>query len=243
MAFRTETKAGACIILWLTLLLAMLMSPAFAETRTYEVRHVHFHHGGQGVLRIDENSISFEERGKQAKHSRQWKYDDIQQLVLGPEAMRIVTYEDSRWELGRDRVWLFDQLPTDLAEEWYPILSRRLDRRFVAALADEQAKPKWQIPVKLAHGRGGSQGVLLAAIGQVVYKSVQPGESRTWRMGDIENVSSSGPFDLTITTQEREFRFQLKQALSPARFDEMWRRVNQANGLLILSSDNRGQWQ
>src|SRR5690349_8720617 len=137
MAFRTETKAGTRVTLWLTLLMAMFLTPAFAETRTYEIRHVHLHHGGQGVLRIDENSISFAERGKQAKHSRQWKYDDIQQLVLAPETLRIVSYEDARWELGRDRVWLFDRLPADLAKEWYPILSRRLDRRFVAALAEE----------------------------------------------------------------------------------------------------------
>jgi hypothetical protein len=236
MAFRTETKAGARVMFRIALMCPMLPFPALAQTGTYEVRHLHLHNGGMGTLRMNENSISFEERGKQAKHSRQWKYDDIQELVLGAETLRIVTYEDPRWDLGRDRVWTFDRLPAALAKDWYPILSKSLDRRFVAALADERVEAEWQIPVKLVHGRSGSQGAILAGADRVVYKSGQPGESRTWRIGDIENVSSSDPFDLTITTHEREFRFQLKQALPGRRFDEMWRRVNQAKGLQILSA-------
>src|SRR5205085_2013298 len=141
-----------------------------------------------------------------------------------PERLRIVTYEDQRWEPGHDRVWEFDGLPAALAGDWYPIFSLKLDQRFVAALADERVKPEWQIPVKLVHARGGSQGFLQAGTGRIVYKSDQPGESRTWRIGDIQNVGSSDPFDLTITTRERDFRFQLRQALAASRFDDLWRR-------------------
>jgi hypothetical protein len=190
---------------------------------------------------MDENSISFEESGKQAKHSRTWKFDDIQELILGPGTLRIVTYEDNRWELGRDRVYVFDRMPASLAADWYPVFRARLDARFVAALADDQAKPEWEIPAKLVHGRSGSQGVVLVGADSVVYRSSQPGESRTWRTGDLENVSSSGAFDLTITTHEREFRFQLKQAMGEERYQELWMRVNQAQGLQILSKDSGKQ--
>ena len=79
-----------------------------------------------------------------------------------------------------------------LAAEWYPVFRARLDERFVAALADETLKPDWQIPVKLTHGRAGSQGMVLVGEEGVVYKSSEAGESRTWRMRDLENVSSSG---------------------------------------------------
>ncbi|HVW86510.1 MAG TPA: hypothetical protein VHB50_17610 [Bryobacteraceae bacterium] len=220
-------------MLWLA-----LACPVAAQSREYKVRHQHFRHGGEGILVIDADAISFEEHGKQAKHSRQWRYDDIQQLVLSPETLKIVTYEDQRWELGRDRVYVFDRLPPEFARDWYPVFASHLDRRFVAALADEKVKPDWRIPAKLIHGRGGSEGVLLAAASTVVYMSNRPGESRTWRIGDIENVSSSDPFDLTITTRERAFRFQLKQVLSEARFTDLWRRVNRANGLQILISNH-----
>jgi hypothetical protein len=234
MAFRTEAKACAGLILCVTFALG-------ATTQTYNVRHRHLRNGGPGVLRIDEKSISFEEAGKQAKHSRTWKYDDIQELILGPETLRIVTYEDSRWELGRDRVYVFDRMPASVAADWYPVFRTRLDARFVAALADEQAKPEWEMPAKLVHGRTGSQGVVLVGADRVVYRSGQPGESRTWRTGDLENVSSSGPFDLTITTHEREFRFQLKQAMSEERYQELWMRVNQSRGLQILSKGSGKQ--
>ena len=199
MEFRTEAKACAGLILCVSFAVG------------YDVRHVHLRNGGPGVLRIGENSIAFDEQGKHVKHSRTWKYDDIQELILGPETLRIVTYEDNRWQLGRDRVYVFDKLPASLAAEWYPVFRTRLDARFVAALADDQVPAEWQMPAKLMYGRGGSQGVLLMGADRVVYNSSQPGESRTWRMGDLENVSSSGVFDLTLTTHEREFRFQLKQ--------------------------------
>jgi hypothetical protein len=228
MAFRTEAKACAGLILCVTFALG-------ATTQTYDVRHKHLRNGGPGVLRIDENSISFEEPGKKAKHSRTWKYDDIQELILGPETLRIVTYEDNRWELGRDRVYVFDRMPASVAVDWYPVFRARLDARFVAALADEPAKPEWRIPAKLVHGRSGSQGVVLVGADRVVYESSRDGESRTWRIGDLENVSSSGNFDLTITTYEREFRFQLKQAMGEERYQDLWMRVNQARGLRILN--------
>jgi hypothetical protein len=228
MAFRTEAKVSASLILWVTF--------AFGATsRTYDVRHKHLWNGGPGVLRIDENSISFEEAGEWAKHSRTWKYDDIQELRLGPQTLRIMTYEDNRWELGRDRVYVFDRIPSSVAGDWYPVFRVRLDARFVAALADEQAKPEWQIPAKLVHGITGSQGVVLVEADRVVYESSREGQSRTWRIEDLENVSSSNPFDLTITTHEREFRFQLKQAMGERRYQELWMRVNQAHGLQILS--------
>ncbi len=232
MAFRSKAKTCARVISGLA-----LAFPMWAQTGTYEVRHRHLHGGAQGVLRIDADFLSFDEGGKQAKHSRQWKFEDIQELVLAPDTLRIVTYEDERWELGRDRVWVFDRLAAAIAIDWYPIFSKKLDQRFVAALADEKVNPEWRIPVKLTHGRGGSQGALLIGTDGVVYKSGQPSQSRTWRIADIENVASSDPFDLTITTHERDFRFQLKEALSRPRFDELWQRVNRASGLQILSSN------
>jgi hypothetical protein len=222
MAFRTQAKTGARVIAMLALAL-----PMWAQTSTYEVR--------QGTLRIDAGFIEFKERGKHPKRSRRWSYDDIQELVLASNTLRIVSYENPRWGVGG--VWEFDRLPAAVAKDCYPMFSKKLDRRFVAALADETVKAEWQIPVKLVHGRGGSQGVLTVGADSVVYKTAQPGESRTWHTAYLENVASSDPFDLTITTHERDCRFQLKQALPGARFDELWRRVNQANGLQILKGE------
>ena len=212
MAFRTQAAA-------LALLTAL---PAVAAVAAeYRVRHVHLRHGAEGVLRIDAQSISFEESGKHRDHSRRWKLDDIRQLTLGPNVLRIQTYE------RRNRVFVFDQLPPELAKQWYPVFSAQRDQRFVAALADDRIHPDWQIPV-----RGGE---LMVGAAEAVFRADVPDASRTWRISDIESVSSAGPFDLTLTTREREFRFELKQVLPAARYQEFWRRVNRAQGLEILN--------
>jgi hypothetical protein len=227
MAFRSETKIGALLILWAGVLAA--------EPLTYEVRHRHLRHGAAGVLRITDDGISFEEPGKHQEHSRDWKFAQIQQLTLGPEVLRVLTYEDERRKLGRDREFVFDDLPEELAARLYPIFSRTLDQRFVAAMADPTVTPQWEAPVKLLHRSGGWQGALLVGKDRLVFRTDAPEQSRTWRVADIEMVSSSGPFDLTLTTGEgRDFNFQLKRPLTETEYNALWRTVNQARGLAIL---------
>ena len=79
---------------------------------------------------------------------------------------------------------------------------------------------------------------------QIVYKSADPSRTRTWRYEDIDNISSSGPFQLTITTFERtrldygsrkQFNFELKQALDQARYTELWLKLEERKGLGVLN--------
>jgi hypothetical protein len=200
MAFRIEATA-----------LALVMAAA-AVAQEFPVR--------DGVLRIGEDSISFEAVAKHKDRSRQWKLDDIRQLTLGPTFLRVQTYE------RRNRTFVFSGLPQEATARWYPIFSAQRDQRFVAALADDDIIPAWQIPVK--------GGELLVSASHVVFRAGPSGESRTWRIKDIESVASAGRFDLTVTTREREFRFELKQAMPEDRYQELWRTVNRAQGLEIL---------
>jgi hypothetical protein len=233
MALRIEAATGAVVTVRVIIAALAAICPLIAQSGTYEVRHQHAHNGAMGELRIGETSVAFSEKGK---HPRTWSYDDIQQLTLSPDRLRIVTYEDQKWQLGRDRVYVFDRLPADLAGNAYRLLADRLDQRFVAAFADNQVEPIWRVPAKLAHGRSGPQGVLLFGADKVVFRTRQAGESRTWRIKDIENVASADAFDLTITTHERDFRFQLKQELPEAQFRQFWLRINSRRGLEILTS-------
>src|SRR5690348_10066353 len=102
MAFRSEKRLGAGLMLWAV--------SALAQPFTYEVRHQHLHGGSSGTLQVNADSISF----KDAKHSREWKFDDVQQLSLSGDKLRILTYEDRKWQLGRDRDFVFDRLPEEL---------------------------------------------------------------------------------------------------------------------------------
>jgi hypothetical protein len=238
MAFRTKTKIGALIIL------AGGIQLASADSLVFQVRHRHTPGGAPGVLRVSDDGIAFEESGQFLSHSRQWRFQDIEQLTLSPASVRILTYEDRSWKLG-GRQFVFDRLPGGLAAQLYPVFSRRLDQRFVAALADDQVKPRWEVPAALLRWAGRAQGELLIGSDRVVFKTASPEQSRTWRLPDIDNISSSGPFDLTITTFERDgagyagrrdFQFQLKRPMAASDYDALWREVNRAKGLSILSS-------
>jgi hypothetical protein len=241
MAFRSKAQIGALLILGFG---ASLLA---AEPLTFQVRHRHLRQGTEGTLRVEDSGIAFEEAGEHKSHSRQWRFEDIEQLTLSADALRIVTYEDQRWQPGHDREFVFDHLPPDLAAKLYPIFSRRLDQRFVAALAlaDDPLKPLWEAPAKLVHFTRGAQGVVLVGGDRVVFRTASPEQSRTWRIADIDMVSSSGPFDLTITTFERaggnyagrkDFHFELKRPLTEAEYNGLWRIVNQAKGLRILNA-------
>ena len=239
MAFRSKAQTGAVLILGLS------ASSFAAEPLAFEVRHRHLRHGAVGTLRVADGRLTFEEGGKHKTHSRQWRFDDIQQLTLSPVAVRILTYEDSHLKFGHDREFVFDRLPEDLAAKLYPVFSRRLDQRFVAAVADNQVGALWEVPVKLVRLTGASQGAIVVGADHIIYRTESPEQSRTWRIKDIDMVSSSGPFDLTITTFElagsnyaghKDFHFALKRPLAEAEYDGLWQRVNQAKGLPILNS-------
>lgn len=193
------------------------------------------------TVRVDTAGIRSERKGE----SRIWGWEEIQQLTLTPRELRVLTYADSLLRGSRDREWTFEKLPPGKAEELYPFLRGHLDTRFVPALAVTPAEVLWQTPVKLHHALGGSDGALLWGQETVVYRSGERDQSRTWRIEDIEGVSSGGPFDLTVTTQERqgiwragpsEFRFQLKRPMPDHRYQSLWRQVHRSKGLEILQS-------
>jgi len=224
MAFRTQIRIGALLI--------GALDFAAAQGFLFNVRH--------GTVRVTETTISFED----AKRTLEWQFGDVQQLSLSQSQLRLLTYEDQRWKLGRDREFVFDRLPPGIADQLYGFLRPKLDQRFIVELADGALQPLWQVEVKLQRGRGGSRGTLLIGQDRIVYRSQAAGDSRTWRYEDIEIVSSPNPFELTFLTPERsgwdhgsptEFRFQLKTALPESRYNELWKRLNRTRGLAFLS--------
>lgn len=250
MALRSKAKSVRSLSL-AGLLLFGVTPPIAAQSYTFEVRHQHWRKGAMGTLRISPEEISFEEHGKKGKtDSRSWRYEEIQQITVSPSELRILTYEDSKWKLGRDREYVFDRLPRDLAVEAYPLWTGKLDQRFIAAVPAPEPAPEWKVGAKLDHGLSGTLGTLMIGREQIVFDAGEHGGSRSWRLIDIENVSSSGPLDLTVTTTEksglfrgsgRQFHFQLQQPLKEDQYGALWRSVNRSKGLTFLDSQRRGE--
>ena len=238
--------AGRLGAIWL------VASLIYGQQLEYEVRHDHLWKHGAGTLVIGERGVSFQEvtKKQQAKHAFELSYQDIQELKLSADTLTLVTYKDRKWRLGIDKEYEFILAPGQSFSEAYALLKDRLDQRFVAAIADERMQPLWEVPVKLLGRVTGSEGVLQVGPDRVVYRTTKKSESRTWRYGDIENITTSGPFQLTLTTYERAkaqygnlrgFNFQLKQALDEKQFNLLWRRLNQRKGLELLTAAQEGE--
>jgi len=211
----------------------LLASLAPAADLRWDVRHDHWRGSAPGVLSADAHGVRYQERGR---HSRSWNWCDIQQLLIEPRRAVLLTYSDNRWKLGADREHTFLLSSPGTFEELARLAKSKIDARAVLALAAAPGQPQWEISVKRKEKFGGSEGVLSAFTDRLVYNSAEPGESRTWLLEDIENVSSSDPYECTLTTYERarlsygsrrSFHFQLKQRLSERQYNDLWRRLNQ----------------
>ena len=156
MAFRTEKRIGIVVVI------ALSIAPAlFAQKELrFEVRHDHLWKHGDGTLVITERGVSFQElnKKKQIKHAVALNYQDIQELKLSADKLTLVTYKDRKWRLGLDQEYEFTLAPGQNFSEAYALLKDRLDQRFVAAVADDQTQPLWEIPVKLLGRVTGSEG-------------------------------------------------------------------------------------
>jgi hypothetical protein len=189
----------------------------------------------RGTLTIDERGVSYQETEKKQPRHFSWSYQDIQQLEVAPARVRVLTYKDNPRRLGADFAYTFEALPGQDFTSSYALLKDRLDQRFVAELADAAVQPLWSVPVKLRGTITGSEGTLAVGRDRIVYSTERKGASRTWRFGDIDNISTSGPFELTLTTFERalehygsrkDFNFQLKEPLDERRYNELWRTLH-----------------
>jgi hypothetical protein len=231
-----------------SLALLLIAAPVWAADLTYDVRHQRALKDHEGVLTIGEKGVEYRQvrKKKPEKAERvQFDYQDIQELWVSSGKLVLVTYKDRKWLLGIDKEFEFFLPQGKSFEAAYTMLKDKLDRRFVAAVADAPAAILWELPVKLQGTLQGSEGTLFVGTDRIVYKTARSGQSRTWRYPDIENVSSSDPYQLTLTTYERAkshygsrkgFNFQLKQPLEEKRFQALWRRLNQDRNLTYLTS-------
>jgi hypothetical protein len=230
MAFRIETATRGLIAF------ALIAGGVAAQPVTIAVRHKHLHGSASGTLTFTEAGLRFDEPGKHESHSRSWDYKDIQQMDLSLTEIRVRTYEDVRWQLGRDLAYTFDRIAAGETAKLFPFLNSRLDQRFIARLPEAAAAPFWQASAKLLHRTRGVNGELKFGTDRIVFEGAGEHASRTWRYTDVQNLSSSGPFDLSLSSLDGETRFQLKQALPEDRYNDLWHRIMEANGLKVFQS-------
>jgi hypothetical protein len=187
------------------------------------------HRARAGAMMVDETAISFVGAKTPA---RKWKLEDIRELKVAPGKLYLLSYERGYEFTGR--------IP---AAELYRMLQPLMGQRLVyqGGTIEGLARVLWSAPVKHEAPRSASQGTLAFGEDAVVYETAAEGESRTWRYADIDNIASSGPFQLTITTFERapwhygdrkDFNFALKQPITEAGYNQLWLQLERKNGKL-----------
>lgn len=245
MAFRSKKTIG---------LVCVLAGAAglCAETLRFDVRHVSTSRRMMGkktrlgALEFGETGFTFEETGKSKKPLRlNVPYREVQQLTLTPRSVNIRLYEDSSvWKLGADKVFTFDRpRPSDFTA-LDAVLRPLLEQRLASAVPHKPTEaPLWELPVKHHRGIEGSQGMLRAGKDWISYSTEAEGDSRYWRFEDIENIASTSPYELLITTYERSryhhggfrsFRFQLKERLNDDRYQQLWKSLERGRQQNIL---------
>jgi hypothetical protein len=219
------------------LLLTAPYVPAQSAGWQFKVEHIRSLRNHYGTLTVDNVGIKY--KSDRDKRSLAWKFRDIQQLKLEPPFFEILTYEDQKWKLGKDRIYRFKIIEGSIDARLSDFLRQRISGTFVTAIAPETSdEPEYRVPVKHRLVLGGSEGILQVYDDRVVYRSQSARDSRVWTYRQIESFAFPSAREFELLTDEKEFggptrtfRFQLKEPLPESAYDFLWVRINRSHYL------------
>jgi len=216
-------------------LLMGLFSAARSDAQTFEYKVMHHHtlKNCRGTLKITPEGVEY--RTPHPKDSRKWRYEEIRTLeVKSPTEISVVTYEDQKRWVGKDKVFEFALLGKKATPELSVFLLSRVKRPMeLAVIPEEGGKPAFQVPVKHLHTVVGAMGVLRIYPDRIVFQSSKVGDSRYWRLADIERFSQPDRFRFQIVSYVPKaggptevYNFQLLGDLPEGVLDYLWVRLH-----------------
>ncbi len=204
-----------------------------ADAFSFEAEHKRLLRNRVGELTITAEGIAFQaEKGEDQSH--RWSFDEIQELrVESPRRIRILSYEDVRWNLNRDRRFTFELIEGEITPEVVVFLAERIPTPLATAVFPEPERVLVRIPAKHGHGLGGGcDGEVIVAEEAVFYLTPHTGHSRWWPLEQIESVGARSEYDFRVDTREGGFHFQLKRPLERRIFEDLWRRLHEPDSWL-----------
>jgi hypothetical protein len=216
-------------------LLTIISAPAIlpAQTFEYSVKHRHLLKDCKGALTVTPEGIEYKTSGM--KDSRNWNFDAIRIVELkSPTELSIVTYEDQKRWAGKDKIFEFTLLDKKATPELSSFLLDHVKRPLtLAVLPEVRELPAYEIPVKHLRNISGTQGLLKIYPDKVVYQTSTVGDSRYWRIADIESFSQPDRFRFQIVSflpkiggPAEAYNFQLLQDLPEGAYDYLWIRLH-----------------
>jgi hypothetical protein len=222
---------------WLLVIISSLfllaVSRIMAQDFEYAVRHGHTFKDCRGILKISPEGVEY--KTDHTKDNRRWKFDDIRVIELeSPAEISIVTYEDQKLWMGKDKVFTFTLLNKKATPELTEFLLGHVKRpKELAVIPEESEEPVYEIPVKHLRTISGTMGTLRIYPHKVVYQSAVPRDSRCWRIRDIARFSQPERFRFQIVSYlskaggpNESYNFQLLQDLPEGVYDYLWVRLH-----------------
>ncbi len=215
------------------LIVAPLCVPALqAQVFKFNVRHHHLLRDCRGVLEISDSGVEY--RTPDKKDARKWKFDEIQTIeVNSAQRISLVTYEDQKRFAGKDRVFEFDLVGGKVTPAVSEFLLRQVKRPMQLAVLPADGKPVFELRVKHLHTISGAMGVLSVFPDRVVFRSDREGDSRFWRLDDIERFSQPDRYRFQIVSHlpktggpTEVYNFELLKDPPEGLYDYLWVRLH-----------------
>ncbi len=177
---------------------------------------------GGGRIEITEQAIAY--RAEKESESRTWNYPDIQFFDrISSREFTILTYEDQRRWLGRDKQYHFVVTEGELTDALFQTIRSRLDKPAANRVIPGLEAVEYEVAVKHLHTFGGCEGTLRFTEDAIAYVTEKENDAREWSLArDVRSVWSADRYRLQIHVYEnnrrefsrtRVFRFALKEPL------------------------------
>jgi hypothetical protein len=211
---------------------ALIVPTLQAQSFEFAVRHGHLLKDCRGTLKISASGVEYQT--SHSKDGRKWKFEEIQTIeVKSPVQISLVSYEDQKRYFGKDRVFEFELLSEKVQPDLSAFLLTHVSRPMIVAVLPESEKPAFEFPVKHLHTITGATGTLKIYPDRVVFQSAREGDSRHWRLSDIERFSRPDRYRFQIVSHvpksgwpTETYNFQLMEDLPPAVYDYLWVRLH-----------------
>ncbi|MEW5976377.1 MAG: hypothetical protein AB1898_11305 [Acidobacteriota bacterium] len=215
---------------WLLILMLLTQgSPLFAQT--FSVIHKKsLWWDGHGMIEITDEGIAYKSEDKD--ESRTWRYPDIQYFDrIDQKQFVLLTYQDQRLMLGRDRQYHFLITKGELSDSIFQTVSQRLGKPVTNRVVPDRLSSEYTILVKHLHTLGGCEGELKFTRDAIYYVTAQEEDGRQWLLDrDLQSVWSADRYQLEIYaydnnrrefSRSRNYRFDLKEPLDPEIYRQL----------------------
>jgi hypothetical protein len=205
------------------LMLLFVAQPLAAQTFTV-IHEKRLWSDGSGKIEITDDGIKYV--AEKEKDNRAWTYQDIQYFDrISSKEFTILSYEDERRLLGRDKSFHFVIIEGELTDELFRAISNRLNRPVTNRVMPDLAMIHYELPVKHQHTFGGCEGTLKFTKDAIYYVTNHKKDSREWQLArDVQSIWSADRYRLEIHvfdnnrrefSRTRVYKFDLKEALNP----------------------------